>query len=142
MKCVRLWALILLVFLGAGGIYGGIHLIAHPYENQWGLMPLSLLQYSPFHSYLIPGILLLVSNGLLPIWIYFRVKRGQPLYGLWTALQGCVLFGWLAVECLMLRVMAWPHLFYFSIALLLMVFGFLMNRTAAHGAPPHLVNQG
>ncbi len=75
MKCVRLGALILLLFLGTGGIVGGVHLIVHPHENQWGVRPLSLLQYSSFHSYLIPGIILLVSNGLLPLWIYLRLKR-------------------------------------------------------------------
>jgi len=128
MKYARLGTLILLPFLGAGGIVGGVHLIAHPCENQWGVMPLSLLQYSPFHSYLIPGILLLISNGLLPLWIYLRVRRSHPFSGLWTAFQGCVLFGWLTIECVMLRIVAWPHLFYFAIALALIVFGLLLNR--------------
>jgi hypothetical protein len=136
MKCVRLGALILLLFLGTGGIVGGVHLIVHPYENQWGVMPLSLLQYSPFHSYLVPGIILLVSMGLLPLWIYLRLKRRQPLYGMWTAFQGGVLFGWLTVECLMLRVVVWPHLLYAAIAVALIVLGFLLSRHSEPG-PAH-----
>ncbi len=128
MKCVRLWALILLMFLGVGGIAGGVPMIVSSLRHSNGLIPLSLLQYSPFRSYLVPGIILLLSNGLLPLWIYLRVKRRQPLYGLWTALQGCVLFGWLTVECIMLRLVAWLHLFYFAIALLLIVCGFVLSR--------------
>src|SRR5579872_1865096 len=128
MKCVRLWALILLMFLGVGGIAGGVPMIVGSLRHSNGPIPLSLLRYSPFRSYLVPGIILLVSNGLLPLWIYLRVKRRQPLYGLWTALQACVLFGWLTVECIMLRIVAWLHLFYFAIALLLIGCGFVLSR--------------
>lgn len=137
MRCVRWWALLLLVFLGASGIAGGVLLILDPYGIRWGIMPLSLLQYSPFHSYLVPGIILLVSNGLLPLWVYLQVKRSRLRYGRWTAFQGCVLFGWLAVECAMLRMVVWPQLFYLAIALALMGCGFVLNRrsepAAAHG---------
>ncbi len=137
MKGVRLWSLVLLVFLGVGGLMGGAAMALDPYGNRWPILPLSLLRYSPFDSYRIPGLILLVSNGLLPLWIALRVKRRQPRYGLWTALQGCVLLGWLAVECLMLHLVAWPHLLYAAIGLLLIVFGFRMRRAlgqaAAHG---------
>ena len=133
MKSVRLWALILLLFLGVGGIAGGVPMIIAAYWTQWGIMPTSLLQYSPFHSFLIPGLILLATNGLLPLWIYLRVKRRQPLCGLWTAFQGCLLFGWMTVECVMLRMLVWPQVFYFVIALLLIIFGFLLNRRPAPG---------
>jgi hypothetical protein len=94
-------------------------------------MPLSLLQYSPFHSYLIPGILLLVSNGLLPLWVLWLLLRRKPLYGLWVVFQGCVLLGYLTTECWMLRVVSWPHYFYASVALALMVCGLAMRRDSA-----------
>ena len=137
MKCVRLSALILLMFLGVGGIVGGVPMIVSSLTHTNGFMPLSMLQYSPFHSYLFPGIILLLSNGLLPLWIYLRVKRRQPLHGLWTVFQGCILFGWLTVECIMLRFVAWPHLFYFAVGLSLIVLGIVLNRKSgqamAHG---------
>lgn len=90
-------------------------------------MPLSLLQHSPFRSYLIPGIILLVANGLLALWIVRLVIQRRPGYGLWTALQGCVLMGWLVVECIMLRLVIWPHYLYGAVALLLIVFGFVQR---------------
>jgi hypothetical protein len=134
MKGVRLWSLVLLVFLGVGGIMGGAAMALDPYGIRWPILPLSLLRYSPFDSYRIPGTILLVSNGLLPLWVALRVKRRQPQYGLWTALQGCVLLGWLAVECLMLRLVAWPHLLYAAIGLLLIAFGFWMHRALVQTA--------
>lgn len=133
MKCVRLGSLILLVFLGVGGIMGGLAMVLDPYGNRWPILPVSLLRYSPFSSYLIPGLILLVSNGLLPLWVSIRAARRQARYGLWTFFQGCILLVWLAVECLMLRLVAWPHLFYGGIAPLLMVFGIRMNRPPIPG---------
>jgi hypothetical protein len=115
---------------GIGGIVGGVPMIVNSLWYTRSLIPLSLLQYSPFHSYLIPGIILQVSNGLLPLWVYSRVKRSQLLGGLWTAFQGCVLFGFMTGKCIMLRVMAWPHLFYYA-ALALIVLGFLLNSRPA-----------
>jgi hypothetical protein len=40
----------------------------HPAGEPWA-MPQTLLQYSLFHSYLIPEIILLVANGLLSFWV-------------------------------------------------------------------------
>jgi hypothetical protein len=61
---VRPVAIAALGFLGLSGIAGGIGLIAQANGEPFGL-PQGLLQYSPFHSYLIPGIILFVANGLL-----------------------------------------------------------------------------
>jgi hypothetical protein len=128
MRFVRPVAIFLLAFLALGAFVGAVPMIVRPYSNQWGVMPLSLLQYSPFHSYLIPGILLLVSNGLLPLWVLWLLLRRKPLYGLWVVFQGCVLLGFLTAECWLLQVVSWPHYLYASVALALMVCGLAMRR--------------
>lgn len=61
----------LTAFQALGAIGGGIGLIQDPVNNIG--IPLSTLQGSPFKDYLIPGIILLVLVGLLPL---------LPLYGL------------------------------------------------------------
>ncbi len=131
MNLVRTIAISLLVILSVGAFVGSIPMIVHPQNNQWGLMPLSLLHFSPFHSYLIPGFLLLASNALLPIWVLWRVIGRKSLHGLWTVLQGCVLLGFLSTECWMLRVVAWPHFTYAAVALALMVCGLAMRRDSS-----------
>ena len=136
MKCVRLWALVLLAFLGIGGIAGAVPMIVSAVRQTPGVIPLSLLQHSPFHSYLIPGIILLVANGLLPLWVSLRLKARRPFSGLWTAAQGCVLLGWLIVQCAMLRLVNWLHSVYLALALLLIALGWALNRQS-DAAPAH-----
>lgn len=127
MKVVRIVAIAALAFLGLSGIVGAIPLLLHPTGEPWR-MPQSLLQYSPFHSYVIPGIILLVANGLLGLWVLWLAVRRHARYGRWVAAHGCVLLGWLAVEVAMLRLVVWPHYFYGAIALALVVSGLALAR--------------
>lgn len=127
MKTIRWTGIALLFFLSVSAIIGSIPMLAEPHGNPWTL-PQSLLQYSPFPSYLAPGIILLVSNGLLAMWVLWLTLAQVPRYGLWIAMQGCVLLGWLAVECLMIRIVAWPHYLYGAVAVGLIASGLLLWR--------------
>ena len=73
------------------------------------------------------------------MWALWLTLAQVPRYGLWIALQGCVLLGWLVVECLMIRVVDWPHCLYAVIALGLIASGLLLwrdeNRPEALPAP-------
>lgn len=135
MRFARTTAVAILAFLGLGAIAGSIPMIADPLGTSWGIMPLSMLQHSPFHSYLIPGIILLGANGLLPLWLLWLVIRRNPRCGLWTAFQGCVLLGWLVVECWMIRMVIWPHYLYGALAVALIVCGLALRREPV-GTPP------
>ena len=128
MKFARLCSISLLAFLGLSAIAGGIPMITGSLGMMAGFMPLSLLKHSPFHSYLIPGIILLTANGLLALWVLWLVVKRKGSYGLWTAFQGCVLLGWLVVECWMLRLVIWPHYLYGGVALGLIVLGLLLRQ--------------
>jgi hypothetical protein len=64
-KSTRNILLILLVFLGLGALAGGLAMIISPSGNLLR-MPLSLIEKSPFRSYLIPGIILFSVLGLAP----------------------------------------------------------------------------
>jgi hypothetical protein len=85
MKCVRFVGIALLIYLSAGAMLGGVTLIVDAYGNPFGFMPQSMLRFSPFHSYLIPGLILLVSNGLLGAWALWLLVMRKPLYGLCCA---------------------------------------------------------
>jgi hypothetical protein len=127
MKTVRWTGIALLFFLAASSIIGSIPMLADPHGTPWSMQQ-SLLQYSPFPSYLVPGILLLLSNGLLALWALWLALDQAPHYGLWMALQGCVLLGWLVAECLMIRMVIWPHYFYGAVALVLIATGVVLWR--------------
>lgn len=129
MKKARTAAIAALVFLGLSGIVGGVGLIAQANGEPFTL-PQSLLQHSPFHSYLIPGIILFVANGLLSLSVLWLTLRRHPGYGWWVTAQGCVLLGWLIVEIVMLRMAMWAHGFYGLVGLALIVAGMTLTREA------------
>ena len=134
MKTVRWAGIALLFFLAASAIIGSLPMLAHPHGSPWS-MPQSMLRYSPFPSYLIPGIVLLVANGLLALWALSLALAQVRRCGLWTALQGCVLLGWLVVECIMIRLVAWPHYLYGAVALGLIAAGLLLRRDEVRAEP-------
>jgi uncharacterized membrane protein len=91
-------------------------------------IPLRVLQYSSFHSFPIPGIILLVANGILPAVIFFVVLGRGKGYGSWVAFQGCVLFAWIAIEVIMLRTIVWLHYVYWGLALVIIACGWALRR--------------
>jgi hypothetical protein len=126
-KTVRGIAMALLGFLGITSIIGAAPMIADP-SGQLLRMPLSLLEHSPFHTFLIPGIILLLANGLLSLLILYATARQRPLYAWGVALQGCILTGWIVVEVILLRMAMWAHYFYGAIGLALIVLGLVLAR--------------
>jgi len=96
MKEARIVAIVALMFLGLSGVIGAIPLIVNPGGEPWR-MSQSLLQYSSFRSYLVPGVILLVANGMLSLWVLGLTVGKHPGFGWWVIAQGVVLPGWLIV---------------------------------------------
>jgi len=124
MRPVRIAAMTLLAFLGITALAGAFPMLLHPRGST--MMPLSLLEHTPFHSFLIPAILLFTANGLLALGVLWLVWARRTNYGMWVAAQGCVLLGWLIVQVWMLRVVVWLHYFYGAIAVALIAVGFVL----------------
>ncbi len=100
-----------LLLQAAGALAGGAALMASP---RGGIikMPLSFLKGSPFHDFLIPGVILFVVLGLCPLLVAWALLRRPPAavleainpfrrqYWAWTAagVIGVGLLIWIAVE--------------------------------------------
>ena len=77
---MKIALIILLFLLGIGAIYGGSFLIISPSGELLGL-PISMLEPSPFDSFLIPGIILFIILGLAPcLVIYGLVTKKNNNY--------------------------------------------------------------
>lgn len=131
MRLARTTAIALLAFLGISALAGAVPMILNPGGSAF--MPLSVLEHTPFGSFLVPGILLLTANGLLSLAVLWLVLRRAPHQGLWIAFQGCVLLGWLTVECWLLRQVMWLHWLYAAVALALIISGLALRRRLRYG---------
>ena len=131
MRAARIAAMALLAFLGITALAGALPMLLHPRGST--MVPLSLLEHTPFHSYMIPGIVLLTANGLLALGVLWLVWVRRTNYGMWVAAQGCVLLGWLIVLVWMLRVVVWLNYFYGAIAVALIAVGFALWRGLRQG---------
>lgn len=134
---IRIATLLLLSINGLGALYGGIHLIADPTGASMQ-MPLSYLEHSPFSSYLIPGIVLLLVNGCLSIAaiILLLIKHARAPWPVMA--QGVLLSGWIVVQMLMLRMFYPPlHLTFLLMGVCLLGCGVYLRRFWVEGDGRH-----
>lgn len=119
-------ATLLLLFNGAGAIYGGVNLILYP-DGSSIQLDSRYLDNTPFDSYFIPGLLLFVVNGLMDIAILVLTVAGARHRHAFVVAQGVFLGGWLLVQVTMIKVVAMMHLVMGATAVLMIVCGFLMR---------------
>ncbi len=100
-------------FIAVSGIGGGIGLIA---DNGLG-MPLSNLATSPFHSYLIPGlILLIVFGGTQALAALLLLKRHENA-NLAAAVAGFGALIWIFTEIYTTHIIHWLQIAYFVLGM-------------------------
>jgi hypothetical protein len=124
---IAVWLLIVLQFLlGLGALAGGAVLMAAP-DGSIMHMPLSMLKYSPFPNYLIPGAILFTVLGVYPVLVAYclwqrpawRWPEGlnplKHMHWSWAAslAAGVILVIWITVQVLLIRSVAFLHVLYF-----------------------------
>ena len=124
---LRTLASILLLTNGAGAFYGSYHLVLYPDGSSLG-MTMALLEHSPFTDFLIPGIILLLSNGIMSFVALLAFVYRKRSYPLLTMTEGTILFGWIVIQMLMLRQIAALHIIYGTIGFLLILIGWMLMR--------------
>jgi hypothetical protein len=90
------------LFLAVGALGGGGALLLSPDGSALGL-PLSLLEHAGFENFRIPGVILLVVNGLLPLVSAFGLLRRRPWGPASAMAVGLVLVGWIAAQVVLIR---------------------------------------
>ena len=110
------WFLIsLLLFNGISAIFGSLAMMIYP-DGDLLKMPLEMLRGTPFKNYFIPGVLLFVFNGLLPIMaaaglLKRRPEKALPGFGIlsnyhwaWSLslISGIGLIVWILVQIAMI----------------------------------------
>lgn len=90
-------AMVLEILLGIGALFGGSQFILAPDGHLMGL-PLKLLAGTPFHSFLVPGLLLFTFIGVAPIVAAAITARHLVIAPLASLAVGVTLMGWITVE--------------------------------------------
>jgi len=121
---IKILAICLLLFLGIGGVYGAIMLISDPSGGkfEWSLV---LLNGTPFNSFLIPGIVLLITNGLSPIIIALITVLNKSFARTLILFQGVLVIIWLTIQLLLNPEFFLPITHYpsYSVGFILLIIG-------------------
>jgi len=113
-----------------GAIGGGFTLIISPSGELIG-MPLSMLEKSPFTSFLIPGAILFLVLGLVPFLLIFALLRipeskladqfnfFKDMHWAWaySIYIGFILIIWIQLQMVFIHDVMWIHTFYIFLAI-------------------------
>lgn len=126
----RIWVLILLFFLGISALFGSYYLITDP-TGESLQMPPDLLISTPFKNYYIPGILLLIVNGVPALIIAFLTLIKVKYYAYFIVIQGFVLIIWLTAELIININLFYPltHITYYLIGIAMIFLGLKLRKT-------------
>ena len=94
-------AVVLELFLAIGALGGGGLLILGPDGHLLGIPP-KMLAGTPFDTFLVPGILLFVFVGVLPIAAALVAARRRSIAPVAALAVGLTLMGWITVEMVLL----------------------------------------
>ena len=125
-KWFAIWLGILQIFIGIGAVPAGIAMITDPSGNGLGI-PIEMLINSPFSDFLIPGIFLLVVNGIGSLlggaasFLRYRFA-GDIAVGL-----GTFLIIWIVAQAWWIGV-HWLHFLYVSFGIVELVLGLMFRK--------------
>ena len=124
---VRIIAIILLLLTGLNAVVAGALFMADPSGGKMG-MSVSYLQHSPFQSFLVPGIVLFIVNGLFNIIAARLAIKKQGNFPVLIAVQGVLLSGWILVQVIFVRDFNLLHAIMLCIGAMLVTGGLLLKQ--------------
>lgn len=114
---VRRWLIALSLFTGITAVLGGIELVAWPTGAPWLAFTVDILARTPFTTFLVPGLLLMLLVGLgnmVSSTLALLRHRSSDVVSFGA---GATLLGWLVGEMALLRTFHWLHVVYLAVAL-------------------------
>lgn len=109
-RTARRWLLVLTWFVAISALAGGVELVLWPRGNTY--LPISLLQYTPFSKFTVPGLLLGgVVGGASAVAAILLGRRSEFALDA-VLIAGGALTVWIAAEVAQFREIHWLHVVY------------------------------
>jgi hypothetical protein len=124
---LRIISIILLFITSLNALAAGYSFIVEPSGVDLG-MNVGYLKYSPFDTFLMPGLILFIIIGLGCVYVAVVAILKKAYYPLLVLSQGSIITGWIMVQVLMLRMFHTLHLIIFVIGVVLIITGFILPR--------------
>lgn len=113
MPLVHQLVLWLCVFTGLTAVAGGLALATAPGGENGP--PLALLEHTPFKSFLVPGLVLLLVVGLGNLAAAALEARRIEKSEVAASVAGAALVGWIITQLALIRTVSWLQLLYFIV---------------------------
>jgi hypothetical protein len=113
---MRVLLAVLCLFAGLTAIWGGIELVWSP-DGSFMRLPLSILEHTPFHDFVVPGLLLASFVGGINTLAGLLVLRRHPRGDAEAMVSGAALATWIVIEVLLIRHVHWLHGAYLGLGL-------------------------
>jgi hypothetical protein len=127
-KSVYIWLGVLQVLIGIGAVGGGLMLVLDPSGQNLGT-PLEMLEGTPFKTFLIPGIVLLVINGLGSLAGAILSFMRHQYAGYVAMALGVFLVAWILVQVYWFNGFHWLHWLYLGVGIVELTLGWSVRRS-------------
>jgi hypothetical protein len=125
-RALRLVLVALLGFVGLGAVYGGIQMLVDPYQPMG--MTVRMIHRSPFDSFTMPGVLLLVLVGVAPLVLATASLGRTAANPGWAAAFGLGLVAWIVTQWVLLEAQLWLQPVIFAVGLAIVAVAAVMWR--------------
>jgi hypothetical protein len=138
---IRIAVVVVDLFAAVNAIVGAIGLVVG-----YMAIPRSTLSGTPFADFTVPALLLGIVVGgsaLAAAAIAAFSPRGSALFGRWkidalaTAIAGCIMVGWMAIEVALIGLAIWVQAAFFVVGLLMIVLAALLQGAESHQVDTH-----
>ena len=119
------------MFIGLGGVAGGLGLVLDPTGGNVAMRTESLAD-SPFSDFLVPGLVLLAVNGVGNLIGGMMSFAGWRRYGDVAVALGAFLMAWIVAQVWWIGLIHWLQPLYFCLGVLQLALG-IRQRSAGHG---------
>lgn len=102
---------LLLAFITVTSILSGLLMMSKP-DGSILYLSLTILEGTPFKSFMVPGILLaIVVGGVSLVAVFLNIDRHPGRYN-WAMASGIVTCAWIILQMLMISSIHWMHFAY------------------------------